>query len=374
MKEEHTGFMRLEWSNEGFFNPSIMPLPHDSAYPWFAVARGKDKSGVIEVDNKRYKVRSFSYMVACFMSHEFKCLSNPIKLEVPLPIEVIKEHFRKFNQSKIEYPFWGAEDGKLFYTPQGAPMIIFGMNSGSLKNFVTRRTVWIADLRVLYPCINAILPRNYNAPITVNKITELTIPSDQIMEKNWIPFFSENKFLISYKLDPRQVLEWRQDMQLNSLSKIENQECIYKNPKIIKFGKINQGSNAVRISLCQKNDEKCIANPNSERFMSIVHFITKKRIYWHFTVTWQAKHPFQLLSVRKDFLKFNIKNENLNIKNENPDLVFPMTITTYNHAPPHQNDIYYLDTNVLISLGVFDSESWIMKANISELLGEQLSC
>lgn len=247
-------FPGQETDNEHqYFNPTLIPLPPYSPYPYLLLSRlvtaGLHQESHICMATFCLPPNSTAPKILpadvqhCDDSGEgvlgtvggIRCASAPERLNIPpTPAGICEGAWSAFP----DIP--GFHDPRMFWSGKGEPLVI--VNSGSRHGCVG---LWIVDIRAVYPELDDLLARrgrytrtnltgkgtaaNIPAPMSYPHLTELTKnprSSRSAVEKNWILFFPQpEQAWIQYDLVTHgrrvQDEEQRAEMPLHDANLVE---------------------------------------------------------------------------------------------------------------------------------------------------------
>ncbi len=377
---------QIHWNTEStifqdtrVYNPSVLPLPPGSRFPFVAVARMDAEPFYLVGDSASKRFASYrSTIVSCFLDQHFSCARAPLiqkRLYVPwATVQHRREH--PSNTIKWRYDeYVGAEDPRLFWTSDGAPLMLYGLNSQDTR---LSRQQWIIDLRELLPELRAVLPPSYmHAPIRFRG-TELRYAHALEVEKNWIPLpsFDYDSLLLSYTIDPHKLLRVALPPDGSFVREVEVQpfnfapdELVYNNSSRSSlcfqslFGttrryqslSLNQGSNAL---LFKDAD-------GTTRYLAVFH--TRSRDppmeFENFIVLLEATGSRRIVSVSsRPWLPAIYSDESF------------IYVTSIAYVNGNGDKIGDLNSTILVSIGGSDVRSFVFTTTISELVQDHLLC
>ncbi|KAK9455522.1 hypothetical protein V1511DRAFT_295270 [Dipodascopsis uninucleata] len=229
------------------YNPSILPLPAGSKYPYIGFAS----------QSKGYT----SELYVCYLSRGQKKISKRLGLQCATDPELVAIETPESGNCP-DHLYLGLRKGpqtpRVFFAPDGAPILTYSANSES-----DCIGVWMVDVRSVYPPLMEIFP---NPPLQYVRPTELNRPGSKLeMEQNWVFMFMNNKTFIQQDLYPRTYssIGWQtKNLAPKSFS------CVNALTQNKESAVLRQATNTLRLSLCHF---PCTPTEENTVLISIVH-------------------------------------------------------------------------------------------------------
>lgn len=346
-------FSKIILPNSDGFNPSILPLPPGSVYSFWVVFRRRSSK----------QDGLYSELVSCFLEQDqdgdFHCVTSMIVLN-----DV------QYNRTETaNFLALGPENARVLFGLQGQPLMVYGNTS-----LVHNRGLWIQDLRKVFKPHEFAdhFPAGYfdSAPIVVQRPTEFVLPLGN-WKKNIFPFndFRTNKmYLVDHYRGPEPSLFPYDELTGNTSEPIlgrNGTDCMYKYIGEYQNGEIHGASNMLRIVLCNESDGCSLTTENVLRIGVIQYRVMEPRTYFPLVVTMFDAEPFSYRSI----------SPSLRFKGEKSfQYVTSMQFIHTKNAGAGLSDLGYLDSQVLISLGIDDRSSGAVVVQAIDLLKEQIAC
>ncbi|KAL8810528.1 MAG: hypothetical protein Q9200_002516 [Gallowayella weberi] len=315
-----------------FWNPTIISLPYWAGNQYLVVSRivtdGNHQENVICEANICYvgsgeaakageKPCTEDDLKLLGPAGGMRCASTPISLNVPpTPAE---QCYGKF-QSYVDVP--GFHDPRIFWSGKGEPLMMVNTQSR-----YACFGLWMIDLRSLLPPLQNLLASSPAHPSlgplrSYPTLTELTRnpPSTRSnIEKNWLPFFTENgESYIHYDLShpTNTSIRGRTFAKLlgngftttNLTDPLELPCLMDEGDKeadpVKKGGTWHQATNSLRLILCNRTDPRCKASDENTVFFAVIHrkfpnYLDLPLRYERYFMVWSATPPFGLLGISK---------------------------------------------------------------------------
>lgn len=225
-----------------------------------------------------------------------------------------------------------------------------------------------------------------------------------MIEKNWMMFSNSRSNYIHYDLGPTtrsfsKLLGG--GLTTPNLTDPLEQPCLREGAPSKKGenygGSWHQGTNSLRLILCERSDTSCRANPENTVFWSLIHHKHKNYYqlplrYERYFIVWSSSPPFNMLAMSsKPILLLNETaggwdpEENWDDDAENQQLLSDGKPSKENFATfsytvsiayawgrfedmPHEKNTGYLDDEVIVGLGVDDAQQNFARIKVQELL------
>ncbi|KAK7203649.1 hypothetical protein BZA70DRAFT_282989 [Myxozyma melibiosi] len=258
------------------FNPSILPLPYKSSYPYIGFT-SQEKGNVYE-------------LYSCFLTRGQKAVSKQVGLQCATePVKIVIQ--TPESGECREHIFLGLRSGpqtpRVFFSPEGAPLLTYSANS--VEGCIG---VWMVDLRAVYPSLTEYFP---NPKIEYIDPVELRRPEPKReMEQNWSLMFIANKTFIQQDLYPRTFssIGWQTRNLAPRSFKCLNALVEKKESTVLR-----QATNTLRLSLCEF---PCTPTEDNTVLISIIHVKYQEgyRPYYERRVLMtKATFPFDVIGV-----------------------------------------------------------------------------
>ncbi|PRP84554.1 hypothetical protein PROFUN_05889 [Planoprotostelium fungivorum] len=179
----------------------------------------------------------------------------------------------------------GPEDGRLFYTVEGAPLLqMTGPPKGKTKMC---HIMWIVDVRTIFNLTNLVLTK---APIVYDKLTPLLRGevAHGKSDKNWSPFLPSQDYGLMFHVDissPRYFKVY--DDKSVRVHYVPDEEIPCPRRFIPKTLSIHQTTGALSLTLCRRGE--CVPNRDNTVLFAIVQSLKRNGAYRKYTpyvVTW----------------------------------------------------------------------------------------
>lgn len=332
------------------FNPTIIAMPTEYKYPYFAVGRAITDGTYQEV-------------VGCMMDWRVDPLMGRRKLTcVDTPTVLAIPHTKSFNCSQAWMAMGkGPHDPRIFYSDSGEPLIMYNSNS----QYVCFG-LYLLDLRVVFPeLIDALATdkKAVHAPIKYGDPVELTRAENwHNIEKNWFFFYSKEGAFVNHDLSPRSFGKLLDDKGTvsNNMQDALEQDCLgFLLPGNVTF---HQATNSLKVTLCKRGE--CKPNDKNTIFMHIFH--VKSWIgccmpyYERYVVTFESKPPYAMVSISQPLSYLGMS-----------DLSFTYTVSMAWSQLYEGRDNYYhgfLDDTIILGLGLDDREAFTIDVKAAKLL------
>lgn len=261
-----------------YYNPSILALPKGSKFPYLVVFRRGyhewDMLLAMCVAREFYNEQLLNYYIGC--------------IEPPKEIRVEStgyDHVQNHEQK------WGmGHDGRLFWSADGAPMMIFTQKANEHKNNNALYRPFIVDARSAFPEIAEFLPTSCgenHIPIEYKRGTELDRPArQQCQDKNWMTFVQDSTLFVTTNLMPHEIYAIQMKNQLKRVIKDTSYTCFGKR-NFPNHRKIHLATNGLTLVLCRQQDN-CAANDTTKAVnIAIIHYRMEPRFPLHPILTWR---------------------------------------------------------------------------------------
>lgn len=311
------------------FNPTIIPLPHWSKNRYLLVSRVvteglHQESLLCEANICLPPNSSASNSNTCSPSDlevlgyagGLRCATKPVIINIPpTPAERCTGAWTTFP----DIP--GFHDPRIFWSGKGEPLIV--VNSASRYGCVG---LWIADLRTLYQPLQKLLEQKGHGPGALTSyphLTELMRLDRSAVEKNWMLFFpSKDEAYVHYDMVPH-TPDAATSGSGRAFAKLIGNG--YTTPNLAdpneascfdaesldargKKGHWHQGSNALKLLLCTREEAKRGTCHEDEEGKSVHFAVMHHKFsnewdlplrYERWLVLWEGKKPFRLLAKSK---------------------------------------------------------------------------
>jgi len=215
--------------------------------------------------------------------------------------------------------------------------------------------MWIISMST-FEAIRWALPEEWlqSHPALFPTAEELDFDGQRHLEKNWVPIVYGNEMLVSYSISPQIILKRRPDTKLQQFGGTRfRSACLGFIPDMLN---INQATPWIPLKGCQRHSMSC-GNATQKYYMSIfhtrLHGVTN---FVNYVGIWNFDEPFELLGVIRI-------NPVIFMHTQRFVYVSSMALAENNE------DLGYLDSEVLIGYGMGDSMGLLVKVQVAELLG-----
>ncbi|WWC92605.1 uncharacterized protein L201_007564 [Kwoniella dendrophila CBS 6074] len=393
----------IQGVNEGSsFNSAVLKLPKGSKWGFLGVARGPTRQRdfmKVNGHSSREQVLIAMGLNITSQGHLF-----PVTQGQTLDFQMIPREGCAISHSWIAT--YGAEDPRLFWTDAGTPALTYAR--AALDKDKCRSIGFVEDLRSIFPDLHDALKTGVEGVVPYDGYKrpgqgvdlELYWAKNQgAIEKNWMPFYPgslpDGKTIIPnihYKVKSAVSLEpigetynraIYQQLELDTTLKSNTKQCIGN--KHLNSFKIHQATPLYRLTLCSRSDfyegnGKCLITNENTINIALSHTQSLTRQYGRFISTFNITYPFNPISVGPRF-KLNGCDENhinyalslvpVSKSDLNPNEESSRAKKAKQIVQP---DHFFLDDNVLITMGQDDIEMTSVLATVRELLGDQEMC
>ncbi|KAK9474816.1 uncharacterized protein V1510DRAFT_410742 [Dipodascopsis tothii] len=336
------------------YNPSIIALPGSSHFPFLVVSRVKTGTE-LQQTTLICEGKFDPYLGG------ISCGTHPRELVVPqTPAKACKTKFL------AEIP--GFHDARLFWSHQGAPLMI--MNQQSRYGCFG---LWVIDLRSVYPSLQYQLDRSLlNRFPTVTELTRAEWRSE--MEKNYLVFYdhTDGTEYVQYGLGHGH----RHFAKLlgNGLTST-NMTSPAEKTCLLRPATWHQATNAIKVVLCKRGE--CVPGPDNTVYVSLMHnkvaLADGKITYQRYVAMWRTVAPFEMVAFGDRALRF--RNEHQWEDKYSHDLigkfVYTVSLAWVKNMGRYEG---YLDESVIIGLGVGDRGSGAVIMPVEDMLTCMHSC
>lgn len=365
--------------SEKIFNPTLLELPKGSKHDFVVITRQGQTA--VEIEGKKYKK---GYQVAFF--------GDVIYDEHGAPIMIRQDSWKRYLLDDILPPehhcaseshimdYIGPEDGKLYWTRDGAPILMF---TNQVPYEGECQGMFMVDLRAVIPDLKDILGDNAAkmGPIRFKEPTQLRRPMPENLkedgsyhferEKNWSPFQTflgkpeddELKFS-AHLVEPR-IYQFKEGEKYvtHTGSPEKPQMCVDEK---FAYG-VHQGTPMLSITLCNRGE--CEPSIQNTVLMGLVqkrrsdpHLHYDKRI-----VTWNASAPYEYRSISKHIVLTGTEEWGYTWAGS---MVYYWNQT----GVPQDRSHGFLDDEVWLSFGIADRRSGWIDVTARDLVSHHITC
>ncbi|KAI9722572.1 MAG: hypothetical protein M1828_004569 [Chrysothrix sp. TS-e1954] len=323
-----------ENERKSYLNPAIISLPSWSPNQYLVIGRvvtdGSHQQNLLceanicytgDAENARAGEQPCGDDDMLYLGGKtgMRCAMPPMTLNVP-PTPAKK--CPKSAEVMTDVP--GFHDPRVFWTGKGEPLMMvntqYAPSDSPLEQALTGRFrsryacfgLWAIDLRKMHEPLDALLDSDPTHPdssgplMSYPALTELTrnpAASRGSVEKNWMFFSSNTGAYIHYDMNPtKRTFAKLLGGGLTTVNLTDPREmpCI-EDPQ---EGKWHQGTNSLRLVLCDRSDPNCTPNGRNEVYFAIIHYKRKGMFdlpmrYERNVMVWSAEPPFSMLGVSK---------------------------------------------------------------------------
>ncbi|KAK5166706.1 uncharacterized protein LTR77_008250 [Saxophila tyrrhenica] len=279
----------------------------------------------------------------------------------------------------------GARDARLFYGPS-APFVLYGSQSQH-----TCLGMWLQDARALLE------PYHLEKPLAklFSQATEVQrLPPLKGLETNYFIFWdADGKAYAHYQIWPRRSfaqLDWDGSVgeDLAPAAAKRDQVCVARYMQTIQPSNesLQQASNSLAITLCDRTNPKCKPSESNTFLMHIFHHTfdyDSHIVHEPFVMLFQQTAPFALHAISQRALWIHgrqaLTNETGSPQYPDPEDIptghterFAVTsISWKNHVQRYHG---YIDDTMMIGVSVEDSRAGIMDVKASDLVQDLAFC
>ena len=331
-----------------------------------------------------------------------RCATPPLTLNVPpTPAKSCG------NGTGVLMDIPGFHDPRIFWSGKGEPLMM--MNTQSRYACFG---LWVIDLRTLHFRLNILLGSNPKLPTlgplpsyqTLTEITKNPPESRGQIEKNWFFFSNSHSSYIHYDIDPKSRSFAKllgQGLTTVNLTDPLEQPCVIDGAKPKEYetwgGSWHQGTNSLRLILCDRQDHSCRSNPMNTVYWSLIHHKHKNYYslplrYERYFIVFASTPPFNMLAMST--FPVLLANETASGWNsteswdDDPDhqkiiqdggegkenfAGFTYTVSIgyswgRKEDTPEEKNVGFLDDEVVLGLGIDDESQGYARAKVAEPL------
>ncbi|KAG8856224.1 hypothetical protein FRB96_006536 [Tulasnella sp. 330] len=367
------------------FNPAYLRMPDGMAWQYVVVSRGPWLPEIVRWNDTLEDMR-LETLVA------FGANYNPVSdTLVPASPPVILPIRHMIGKGKCSYGDWitGSDDPRLFWSDARTPTLQFGHIA--LDNEHCRNLALILDLRDIWPDLRHILKSSKAiaswTPVGNATILELIRAKGNVdTEKNWAAFF-HTAYPSSVHPTSIPSFHYGAAPQVVLYPSTATEESSVEN-NVVKFDEINvvnkdqitrhhphyathafhHSTSLYRLTMCPRNT--CAPTVENTVLFGLVHILVQRNEealeYGRFPVTWNVTTPNEMLTIGAEF-RFNGTTDRTYVFSLTM-AVLPRTADGKLGAERLTPSHFFWDDDVLVSLGVKDSEMGVGHASVQELL------
>src|SRR5277367_24318 len=294
----------------------------------------------------------------------------------------------------------GPEDGRLFWSSLGEPLMIH--NSPSPKNSNLCRVLYLVDLRVVYPILRDII----SAPIRFDRSVALLIPGQDGIHKNWAPFTdSVGDVFVHVNLIPQTIYKLNTpiaDLPTYSspasdllptlepvvFQTLEEPNCIRSILNDVDWEAIHQASPFIEVILCtsaEVRSRECDPNdPANRLYVGVLHVQDKSRwptFYEPRIMTLNSSAPFNYVSVSRPLFYSSSPIEisvDMVVGTSQWQQIYTVSLTVHKSPVSAISDrgstVAFLDDWLFVSYGVADDSSYFALVTVKEIMTDHEMC
>ncbi|KAK9458793.1 uncharacterized protein V1516DRAFT_120376 [Lipomyces oligophaga] len=309
-------------------NPSLLPYPKSHSSKYFVLARADKRPSAFnkrdgDKNNNGESKERMTELVYCDMdwsadadSPWLECKNNQKTARIPLtkPTPGLCPDTHKL----LEVPT-GAQDAKLFFSPIGEPLVLFGMHG---QGFCWGQ--YIMDMRAIVPELNETMHIQH-VPMRFEEPTLVPRDRDDPVEKNYFLLWDEdNTPFVSRRLLERSLSNLQSffDGEYNAPLASAN-FAIDHDPKCVKSllrdyapdsnrrNFLHQASNSLRVTLC---NFPCIPTIHNTVLIEIFHVKLLRYLsisYKRYVLIMNATAPFEILGRTSSIVYVGTEQRNL---------------------------------------------------------------
>lgn len=364
-------FFEIKFGTVPVFNPNILPHPTEPE-AWIIM-------GQKWVSHEDFAVGLVAYEMACtakFFDYQLRCTQEPEALAIePTPGKNCEGKWEILNLNV------GPHDARAFYGPE-KPYTIYGSNS----NLVCFGQ-WIQDFRRLLPSVwksssspSSVIASDLKEDKTFVRGTEIhRPPPSHPIEKNYFIFWDKhNDMYAHYDVFPqRSFARLGSDgtvgpnlaARSRSPSAKLDEKCLarYLPAAAGQFESIHQATNSLKITLCNRNDSRCLERPDRRTFIMT---IIQHKSYYNFhseyepyLVLFRDAEPFGVYGVSEKPLW--ISGRGRDEEGKRTDMLYVTSISWKEQGAKYEG---YLDDVVFLGFGWEDKRAGGLDVRVEDLI------
>ncbi|KAF2101006.1 hypothetical protein NA57DRAFT_74599 [Rhizodiscina lignyota] len=365
--------------HERIFNPTLLELPKGSKHNFIIICRQGQE--LVTIKEKEYKK---GQQVAFF--------GDVVYDEYRVPHIIRQASWKKYFLEDVEPPehhckseshimqYIGPEDGKLYWTREGAPILMF---TNQVPYEGECQGMFFVDVRAVVPDLVEFLgdnasklpPIKYKKPIQLRRQMPDDLREDGSFhferEKNWVPFQTflgepeDDPLMFSAHLvEPRIYKYVEGERYVEHVGAPETpQMCVEEK---MAHG-VHQGTPMLSITMCNRGE--CQPDIHNTVLMGLVQKRRSDPVlhYDKKIVTWNASSPFEFRSISK-LIKFT--------GTEDWGYTWTGSMVYYWNTTeiPENRSHGFLDDEVWLSFGIADRESGWIDVQAKDLVEDHVLC
>lgn len=362
-------------------NPTLLELPHGGRHDFLVIARMPPISK--EISGIKYEV---SRQVAMFANVTYDEAQRPV-LTAGKWFRLLVEDYAGPEHDCKHQPdvnkYIGPEDMKLFWTREGAPLLIFTMQVNDSNRC---QGMSLVDARASVPELATAIGDHawQMPPIQFKQPTGLRRQASAEREKNWAPFqspFSKDNDEPFLMVEPGRVFRWTTTSEpvehiiVESEPAVEAPYSLRATEKtcvqdIMMTDNVHQSTPILALTLCDRG--KCKPHDNNTVLIGMVHRrhdipIYPFTRYERRTVVYAATPPYKMMSVSKKLIYHGEMNGGFIWTGS---MVYVLNSTGVLHDRSHG----FLDDEIWLSFGVDDSAPGWLDIEARDLVRDHYLC
>ncbi|KAK9465514.1 hypothetical protein V1512DRAFT_45987 [Lipomyces arxii] len=349
-------------SGSGAYNPTIIPLPPTSHFPFLIVARargsGYAQTSLICEGNYVDERIVNGYGIEISTRH-LGCITTPRELAVP------QTPARDCSGVNFMADLPGYHDPRLFWSAELQPLMLLNQQSryGCFG-------LWLIDLRSIYPSLRYKVTRGLLNEYPA--VTELTKAKGRhVVEKNYQIFYGpDNEPYVQYELGHASRHFAKiigNGLTTHNLTSPDELSCI------VDDATWHQATNPLKVVLC--NYGICEPSPENTVYIAFVHkkeSTNKFKVqYKRYLAVWKSVPPFSMVAFGAKHIRFDNEDEWEQKFDVEGKFLYTVSIAWEKYTGRYEG---YLNERVVISLGVGDHAAAAVSLPVADLLGCMVSC
>ncbi|WVW87136.1 hypothetical protein I302_109193 [Kwoniella bestiolae CBS 10118] len=375
----------LEGANEGStFNLAVLKLPRGSKWGFVGVARGPTRLR----DFMKINGHSSREQVLVAMGLNMTSQGHLIAVTKGQTLDFPMIPREGCSSAGSWIATYGAEDPRLFWTDAGTPALTYARSA--MDNDRCRSVGFVNDLRAIFPDLDDALYTGVEGVSPYDGYREPGQGSDRELyrteKQGWMPFYPgalpDGETVVPHihytvksalSLRPIELTPTRAIYKDVDLSSSDTKSCI--GTAHSRSFKIHQASPLYRLTLC---DRGCIVTEQNTVNIALSHTQSPTRQYGRFLATFNVSYPFNPISVGPRFHLNGCDDENdinyaLSLA-PIPESDLDLTVKQRKTPQIVQPDHFFLDDQMLITMGHNDKEMTSVLTTVREILGRQHMC
>lgn len=349
-------FFLINFGDVQTINPNIIPHP-TLENTWIVVAQRRNDNS----SNKFVEV----FCNAVFKEGSLRCLDRPGILPVAATPGGQCEGDWVFVNS-----IFGPHDARVLFGPD-YPFIVYGSNSRftCLGQFMQDFRVLVDDWPEITEGFDFRIGTDLQRP-----------PPWSNMEKNWFPFWnSSGQMLLHYDVAPKRVFaeinaDGSAGPDLAPSAAALDDVCMAKYlPQVaLKDESIHQATNSLRITMCRRINDLCIATDDNTFIFTIYQhkkFHNFHSVYEPYIMVFKQRAPYEIHAMSR--LPLWIHGREKHHDEKKSDMFY---VTSMNWKQRDLRYHGYLDDELFLAFGIEDEKTGGMDVLAGDLLGNLGLC